>query len=727
MRALVAVFAVAALVAGSLTIVARNRGALAERQAREARARELATASLANIQADPERAILLAIEAVRTTRAADGSVARQAEDALHQAVEASRVVLRLDVHPVELVYSRDGSRLATTGTSGSVSAGDPVLEPQEKEAIVWDAATGQRLLTLKDHRSRVWDVEFSPDGSRIATSDERGIVGIWDGATGERLVTLHAGTGGTLPQVDFSPDGTTLLATDGYTDGKGRGTIWLWDVRTGHLVRRWSTSGAICGIAFSPDGGLVAGGLCSPPGGETFVWDARTGERILTLQGHTDLILDLAWSPDGRRIATAGVDGEAKVWDVRTGAELLTLTGHTSFVTGVAFAPDGRLVATASYDGTVRLWNADTGEQVLELSGHGGANSDVVFSPDGQRVASGGADATLVWDITPPGSREQATIASSGATQSVVYSPDGSRLATMSSSGQARLWDPSSGRKLLTFSGQEASMSSAFGPDGSMLVTGAIGSPVVWDTASGKVRHVLDTRGTISGVAVSPDGGLIATANCDQTSRGVTVWDATSGERVRALTTPQTHDLDFSPDGTLLAAGRCDGTVTFWKVPSFEVLRRISGNGSALDAVDFSPDGTRLATSNVDGTASVWTLPLATWPFPGRPRGEVSDVTSARTEAPGDRGADSTARLSGRLDRPRAAHADRVDPGNDLRGVQPGRNPARGLGQGRNGASTCFRRAARRSGEGAPDAELDVGGVPTVPASAELSERVAGR
>ena len=453
----------------------------------------------------------------------------------------------------------------------------------------------------------------------------------------------------TLPQVDFSPDGTTLLATDGYTDGKGRGTIWLWDVRTGHLVRRWSTSGAICGIAFSPDGGLVAGGLCSPPGrGETFVWDARTGERILTLQGHTDLILDLAWSPDGRRIATAGVDGEAKVWDVRTGAELLTLTGHTSFVTGVAFAPDGRLVATASYDGTVRLWNADTGEQVLELSGHGGANSDVVFSPDGQRVASGGADATLVWDITPPGSREQATIASSGATQSVVYSPDGSRLATMSSSGQARLWDPSSGRKLLTFSGQEASMSSAFGPDGSMLVTGAIGSPVVWDTASGKVRHVLDTHGTISGVAVSPDGGLIATANCDQTSRGVTVWDATSGERVRALTTPQTHDLDFSPDGTLLAAGRCDGTVTFWKVPSFEVLRRISGNGSALDAVDFSPDGTRLATSNVDGTASVGPFPLATWPSPpSATRGEVwTDVTfSPDGKLLATAGADSTARL----------------------------------------------------------------------------------
>jgi WD40 repeat protein/serine/threonine protein kinase len=647
MRALVAVFAVAALVAGSLTVVARNRGALAERQAREARARELATASLANIQADPERAILLALEAVRTTRAADGTVVRQAEEALHQAVEASRVVLRLDVHPVELVYSRDGSRLATAGTSGLGGVDQPVLEPQDREAIVWDATTGERLLTLKDRPSQVVDVEFSPDGSRIATSDDAGIVTIWDGDTGERLLLRHAGTGGTLAQVDFSPDGRTLVATDGFTQLKGHGTIWLWDVRTGHRIRRWSAPGKLCGIAFSPNGGRVAGGLCSPPGGKTFVWDARTGERILTLRGHTDAILDLAWSPDGRRIAAAGANGEAVVWDVRTGSELLTLTGHTTWVSGVAFAPNGRLVATASPDGTVRLWDAATGEQVLQLSGHGGANSDVVFSPDGRRVASGGADGTLVWDITPSGSGEQATFTSPGITSSVVYSPDGSRLATTSSSGQARLWDPSSGREVLTFSGHEARMGSVFGPDGSILVTGANGSPVVWDTASGMARHVLHTRGTISGVAVSPDGALIATANCAPSTHAVKIWDATSGERVRALTTPRTSDLDFSPNGTLLAAGRCDGTVTFWKVPSFEVLRRIPGNGSLLDAVDFSPDGKRFATSNVDGSVSVWDVATGDLALSlvGH-EGEVSDLTfSPDGTLLATAGTDNTARL----------------------------------------------------------------------------------
>lgn len=613
-RALVAVFAVAALVAGSLTVVAKNEGARAERQARLARARELATASVANLEADPELGILLALEAVRTTRAADGTVLREAEEALHQAVDASRVVLRLDVHPVELVYSRDGSRLATAGSSAAFTTGQPAIEPQEKEANVWDVATGERLLTLKGHRSLIWDVEFSPDGSRLATSDDSGIVAIWDGQSGERLLTRHAGEGPSVVQVDFSPDGTMLLATDGYKTRDGPGTIWLWDARTGDLERRWSTPGAICGIAFSPDGGLVAGGLCSPSGGETYVWDAGTGERIRTFEGHSDLIVDLVWSPDGSRIATAGIDGEAKVWDVRTGEELLTLTGHGGPVTGVAFAPAGRLVATASFDGTVRLWESATGEEVLVLSGHGSANSDVVFSPDGQRVASGGVDGTLVWDITASGSREQLTLTGPGATTSVAYGPDGSTLATTSRvghGGHARSWDAASGQELQTFSGPEANWDSAFSPDGSMLVTGAVdGAPVVWETASGSVRRILDVDGYIRSITVSPDGSLIAAGVMHTTiGDGLAVWDTKSGQRVRFLkTTAVCDDIEFSADGTLLASAGADGPVTVWKVPSFEVLRTFSGRESPVAGIGFSPDGTQLATSSLDGTATVWDI-----------------------------------------------------------------------------------------------------------------------
>ena len=615
LRTLVAVFAVAALLAGSLTVIARDQSRRADEQARIATARQLAAAALANLEADPERSILLALEAVETTRSVDGTVLREAEEALHRAVQASRIVMRLDVRPAEVEYSWDGSRFATAGTNAAISPDQPTLG-QGAEAIVWDAETGERLLTLAGDHTRVWDVDFSPDGSRLATSSEDGSVAIWDGETGERLLKFSAQQANRFVQLDFSPDGTKLVSTDGFGSERA-GSIRLWDSRNGELELEWSPPGAICGITFSPDGKLVAGGVCSYKqgnAGRAFVWDVRTGQQILTLEGHADIIADLAFSPDGSRIASASIHRDAKVWDAETGEELLTLTGHSGLVTGVAFSPDGRLVATASTDGTARIWDAETGSPVLVLSGHGGANSDVEFSADGKHVLSGGSNGTVVWDITPQGSRELVTLASPGATTSVTYNPEGSQLVTTSRlgpGGLARLWDASSGRTLQTFSGAEASFDAVFGPDGSSLVTAAVsGSPVVWDRASGRVSRILDVEGFIGGVAVSPDGTMIATGLGPTTiGGGVALWDASSGEMIRLLgKTAESDDVEFSPDGTLLAAASAEGPVTIWKVPSGEMLRTFTGQEGFVSGVAFSPDGTLLATSGLDETARVWEI-----------------------------------------------------------------------------------------------------------------------
>jgi WD40 repeat protein/DNA-binding SARP family transcriptional activator len=617
----------------------------AETEKQIAVSRELAVSAVNNVSIDPERSVLLSLHALSQSHT------KEAEEALHQSVQALRTRLKLIGHQdwvFGVAFSPDGKRLAT-------SSGD-------QTAKVWDAGTGAELFTLSGHSAEVIALAFSPDGTRLATGSADGTAKVWDANRGGELFTLDDDWDW-VNEVDFSPDGTRLVTINDNEE------IRLWDAETGESLEiPIGQIDVVNEVAFSPDGSRLAasgrngviiiwdsttaqellriederiqditlgqdcsratdtqGQLCDTLlvsghiNGLVKIWDAVTGEHQLTLSGHTNVISEVAISRDGTQLASASNDGTITVWDIATGRELLTLAGHSGAVSGIAFSPDGNVLASVSEDGTARIWDTSpSGSRELLTLGSGPLRS-LALSPDEKRIITTGADVPMaqVWDAET-GEELMVLAGHQGTIYAATYSPDGTRIATGSADNSAKVWNAVNGAELLTLPGHGPGAISDllsgvldvdFSPDGERLATaGADGVAKVWDANTGE--KLLTLSGHTAGltrIVFSPDGDLLATAS-DSPDSTARIWDAATGNELQVLAghPDQIWGIAFSPDGKRLVTSGWGAVIKVWDVSTGEELMELSGHTGTVETVAFSADGNHLASAGTDTLIKIW-------------------------------------------------------------------------------------------------------------------------
>jgi WD40 repeat protein len=519
-----------------------------------------------------------------------------------------------------LAISADGKRIATGGWDGSIQ--------------VYDTATGKAIKQIQGYRENLRALALSPDGKLVASATNSTIF-LWEADSGKQLHKLRRHPGG-VTSITFAADGKTLLSAG--LDN----TIRYWETASGKLLRqfghhatnsgdetdswrwRFGNGGELLHVRFSPDGQSVA----SSSSADRIIrfWDLATGKELRQLEGHVGGVTSIAFTADGKTLASASHDGTIRLWDPATGKQTNVTEGHQGTAFGVAFLLGGQQLVTAGRDSTVRLWDRSSGKEVRRYD-----DSDdlarVAFTPDGKYVALARQDDDAIYLIDPTTGKEVRQLQGAhNRVNALLFSPDGKRLVASSTDNQFILWETATGKKLKSF-GTSSGFSinnmyatpMAFTPDGRQLATRGYSQNknviLFWDVTNGKEARHIDwpDQSYPLQIGLSPDGRFVAGLDYNG---NVTIWSVASGKQLHKFQHQQrgwdryTHVpvLQFSPDGRVLASVFWDSSVHLWETATGKQIRELKGHRGTVTAVTFAGDGRSLASSSVDTTALVWDL-----------------------------------------------------------------------------------------------------------------------
>lgn len=591
----------------------RSGQAVAEQNARLASARELSRVAISELASNPERGVQIALHAVSKTYSIDKTVTKEAEEALHQALRASRTRLTLPGHSRvnRIAVSPNGMLLATAGSDGTVRLSD-----------IFSGL--QKFDPLKPVVRAALNVEFD-DSVPIDLARRYGL------EEGAGALIEKATKGGAADKAGLKPNDVILKIDNKQIDTSNPLQEVIAAFQPGSRVKvefmrenQLQTLEAILGerpieatsIAVDPDGTRLAAASWHT----VKVWDIASdkAKAILSLE-HDARVNDVAFSPAGMQLATASGKGYVALWNAQTGQKMRTLPP--------IFQPDiGITPQQITLDQARRLGLARSlGVLVRKVAREGAAEragverDDVIVTINGKAIDTL-ADFNGAIERLPPGGDGRVELIRKGQSETVMirvdkrpvgvsslaYSPDGASLAVVYGNRAVKLWDARSGKEGLTLSGHTNRVFKvAFSPTGKLLATAsADGTAKMWDLSNGKETRSLSHDNEVYDVVFNPDGKILATAGRD---RRINLWRSDSGQALFSLSghNEPVRAVVFSPDGKDLISASDDKTLRVWEVDQRDGLA-LAHHQRDIWGIAFSPDGKHVATASSDGTARVW-------------------------------------------------------------------------------------------------------------------------
>ncbi len=425
-------------------------------------------------------------------------------------------------------------------------------------------------------------------------------------ATGRPELVLQTGHVMRVDGMAFSPDGGLLAS------GSADNTVKLWDTTSKREVRTLTGhTGGVKAVAFRSDGQWLASGAID---GNIKLWDVATGRELRNLGGNGS-VSTVAFSPDGRWLAAGNMEKVIKVWDLNISREPFILTGHGDVITTVVFSSNGHWLASGSADKTIKIWDIETGREARTLTGHDERITTVAFSQDGQWLATGSLDAKVkVWKV---GEWREQQFQMNGANKvlALAFSPDGHTLISADVNKTIKLLDVPTGRELRTITAPRndddllEAIAIVFSGDGRWMASSTGDKTVeLRDVATGRDVHSLTTHSYgVSATAFSAGGHWFATGGKENT---VKLWEVATGRELQTLD-PRggfVNAVAFSPDEGMLASGSLSGPIVLWDVSTGQRIRNLQGHGGSVNAMAFSPDGRWLVSGSNDNSVRVWNV-----------------------------------------------------------------------------------------------------------------------